>query len=344
MAIKYPRRQFLGQLAALGSLATTVPQYARAMESKLFAPAGEKKFVPVMITPFTSDLKIDYKGLSALIDLYLSSGAKGLFANCLSSEMYYLSDEERLSLVKHVVKHVNRAVPIVATGSFGDNIPAQSEFAKKMHQTGVDGVILITSHFAAKEESDAVMLSNIDKFLAMTEGVPLGTYECPSPYKRILTPETFKHLIESNRFIYHKDTTLDPAKIKVKLDLCKGTALQFYDAHAPNGIFSLQNGARGLSCIAGNLYPEIFSWLCEHVNDSNKSADVQWLQGEITRLDDVIGNGYSLNARYMLNKRGLNLQVVNRASKTPLTTEQKKITDDVYKTVLQWHERLGIKV
>lgn len=344
MATKYPRRQFLGQLAALGTLATTVPQYARAMESGTIAPAAEKRFVPVMITPFTSELKIDYKGLSALIDLYLSSGAKGLFANCLSSEMYHLSDEERLSLVKHVVKHVNGRVPIVATGSFGNNLSAQSAFAKKMHQTGVDGVILITSHFAAKDETDAVMMSNIDKFLAMTPGVPLGTYECPSPYKRILTPETFKHLIDSNRFIYHKDTTLDQARISVKLELCKGTSLQFYDAHAPNGLFSLQHGAKGLSCIAGNLYPEIFSWLCEHADDSSRAADVRWLQEEITRLDDVIGNGYSLNARYVLNKRGLNLQLVNRASKSPLTEEQKKISDDVYKTVLQWHERLGIKV
>ncbi|MEJ1239840.1 dihydrodipicolinate synthase family protein [Chryseolinea sp. T2] len=344
MASKYPRRQFLGQLAALGAAVTTVPQYARAMESTLFAPAGEKSFVPVMITPFTSDLKIDYKGLSALTDLYLASGAKGLFANCLSSEMYYLSDEERLELVKHVVKHVNHKVSVVATGSFGNNLTAQAEFAKKMHQTGVDGVILITSHFASREESDDVMMTNIDKFLALTEGIPLGTYECPSPYKRILTPATFKHLIDSKRFIYHKDTTLDQAKIKVKLDLCRGTGLQFYDAHAPNGVFSLQNGAKGLSCIAGNLYPEIFSWLCENVNNPARSADVSWIQEEITRLDDVIGNGYSLNARYVLNKRGLNLQVVNRASKSPLTAEQIKISDDVYKTVLQWHERLGIKV
>ena len=342
MNSKYPRRRFLGQLAALGALASTVPQYARAMETITMTPATEKKFVPVMITPFTSDLKIDYKGLSALTDHYLASGAKGLFANCLSSEMYHLSDEERLSLVNHVVKHVKGKVSVVATGSFGTTVAAQAEFAKKMHQTGVDGVILITSHFAAKNESDAVMLSNIDKFMAVTPGMPLGTYECPSPYKRILTPESFKHLIDTKRFIYHKDTTLDTSRIKRKLDLSKGSTLQFYDAHAPNGVFSLQNGATGLSCIAGNFYPEVFSWLCEHVNDASRAADVRWLQEEITRLDDVIGNGYSLNARYFLNKRGLKLELASRSSKGPLTTEQKKIFDDVYRTVEGWRDRLGI--
>jgi len=346
MTSKYPRRQFLGQLATLGALATTASPYATAKGANFTKslPADEKKFVPVMITPFTTDLKIDYTGLSSLIDLYLASGAKGLFANCLSSEMYQLTDDERLSLVKHVVKHVKGAVPIVATGSFGSDVKSQADFAKKMHQTGVNGVILITSHFATKEESDAVMMSNLDKFFAKTEGIPMGTYECPSPYKRILTPETFRYLVGSNRITYHKDTTLDIAKIKVKLDLCAGTRLEFYDAHAPNAVFSLQNGAKGLSCIAGNFYPEIFAWMCANVNDSSKASGVRWLQDEMTRLDDVVGNGYSLSARYFLNKRGLNLQLASRASKVPLSAEQKKTLDETYKTVQQWHERLGIKI
>lgn len=343
MTSRYSRRQFIGQLTALGALASTAPQYATANAMNVHhSAADEKKFVPVMITPFTADLAIDYKGLSALIDHYLASGAKGLFANCLSSEMYHLSNEERLSLVKHVVKHVDGTVPVVATGSFGTNVKEQADFARKMHDTGVKGVILITSHFVNKEEPDSLLMSNLDKFLSLTEGIPMGTYECPSPYKRILTPETFRYLVNTNRIIYHKDTTLDPAKIKVKLGLCAGTGLEFYDAHAPNAMFSLQNGAKGLSCIAGNFYPEIFSWMCTHANDPSKADDVKWLQEEITRLDDVIGSGYSLSARYFLNKRGLKLQLVSRATKAPLNDAQKKVLDETYKTVQQWHERLKI--
>lgn len=357
MATHYPRRQFLNHLAALGAFAT-VSSYAGASgrnapaapETKA-VPSGkgpsrspaEKKFVPVMITPFKTDLTIDYHGVSALTDFYLSSGAKGLFANCLSSEMYHLSDDERLSLVGHIVKHVNGSVPVVATGSFGDDAGQQADFARRMHSTGVDGVILITSHFAKKDESDAVMMKNLDKFFALTQDIPLGTYECPSPYKRILTPETFGYITRSNRVIYHKDTTLDPPRIKEKLDICAGSRLEFYDAHAPNAVFSLRNGAKGLSCIAGNFYPEIFSWMCANANDPSKADDVQWLQNEITRMDDVISNGYSLSARYFLNKRGLKLQLASRAVKTALNAGQREVLDNTFRTVTGWHERLGIK-
>ena len=55
--------------------------------------AREKKFVPVMITPFQHNGKIDLDNLSRLIDFYLAAGVKGFFANCASSEMYQLSED-----------------------------------------------------------------------------------------------------------------------------------------------------------------------------------------------------------------------------------------------------------
>ena len=80
---------------------------------------SEKKFVPVMITPFNLKAKVDFDAVSALIDFYLAAGVKGFFANCLSSEMYSISEDERLELTRHIVRYVKGRVPVVATGSFG---------------------------------------------------------------------------------------------------------------------------------------------------------------------------------------------------------------------------------
>jgi len=77
----------------------------------------EKKFVPVMITPYDLKAKVDLDVVSRLIDFYLAAGVKGFFANCLSSEMFSISEDERLQLTKHIVDYVNEAVPVVATGS-----------------------------------------------------------------------------------------------------------------------------------------------------------------------------------------------------------------------------------
>jgi 4-hydroxy-tetrahydrodipicolinate synthase len=48
-------------------------------------------FIPVMLTPFNDDLSVDYATLRKLCDYYIDNGAVGLFANCLSSEMYELT-------------------------------------------------------------------------------------------------------------------------------------------------------------------------------------------------------------------------------------------------------------
>src|SRR4026209_1616132 len=120
----------------------------------------QKKFVPVMITPFNLKAKIDLDAVSRLIDFYLAAGVKGFFANCLSSEMFSITEDERLELTQHIVKYVNGRVPIVATGSFGFTIEEKAAFTKKIYNTGIDAVILITGHFAKIEEPDEILLQN----------------------------------------------------------------------------------------------------------------------------------------------------------------------------------------
>src|ERR1700742_4311916 len=117
-----------------------------------------KKFVPVMITPFNLKAKVDLDVVSHLIDFYLAAGVKGFFANCLSSEMYSISEDERIELTRHVVRYVNGRVPVVATGSFGLTIEDKAEFTKRIYDTGIDAVILITGHFARLGEPDETLL------------------------------------------------------------------------------------------------------------------------------------------------------------------------------------------
>src|SRR5919106_340774 len=141
--------------------------------------SDEKKFVPVMITPFNLKARVDLDVVNNLVDFYLTAGVKGLFANCLSSEMFSITEDERLELTQHIVKYVNGRVPVVATGSFGLTIEDKAEFSKKIYDTGIDAVVLITGHYANVDDSDDILLRNFGKMFHLTEEIPLGLYECP---------------------------------------------------------------------------------------------------------------------------------------------------------------------
>jgi 4-hydroxy-tetrahydrodipicolinate synthase len=305
----------------------------------------EKKFVPVMITPFNLKAKVDLDAVSTLVEFYLAAGVKGFFANCLSSEMYSISEDERLELTRHVVRAVDGRVPIVATGSFGLTIEDKADFAGRIYDTGIDAVILITGHYANVEDNDAILLRNFDKMFRLTRDIPMGLYECPAPYKRIITPEVFKTLLDTGRLVYHKDTSIDLEKVKAKLDVLKQDphALEFYDAHTPNAMYSLQMGAKGMSSISGNFYPEILVWMCEHANDADRQEDVRWLQGELSRVDPLIHVAYPMSAKYFLQKRGLPVRTISRAHALELTVQQKQTLDDIHDSFLGWCERLGIQ-
>ncbi len=339
------RRKFIGTsakgiLGSLSGLALADSLMARPSDAR--KQQEVKRNIPVMLTAYKNNGAIDYSGMNRLMDFYLASGSKGFFANCLSSEMYHLSPEERIKLTKHVVDHVKGFMPVVATGSFGDSVREKVEFTKRMQDTGVDAVILITAHLAEKDETDEQLIATCQKIMDSTSGIALGTYECPNPYKRVVTPRVTRFLVESGRFIYHKDTTEDIQQIHQKLNISKGSEWGLYNAHIGSAAVSLQAGALGLSPIAGNFYPEIISWMCANAAQPEKKEDVDWLQHQLTITEKKIGRQYQLGARYFLAKRGLKIAPKCRSTDDTLEKEQQEVLDGVLKELETWHERLGI--
>lgn len=259
-----------------------------------------------MLTPFQEGGAIDFLALEELIEFYLGAGAGGLFANCLSSEMYELTGDERLEMVRFVVEKARGRVPVVATGTFPGTLEEQASFCKAMYATGVESVIVITGLLAEETETEEVFRRRVRELMAVTPGVPLGFYECPVPYKRLLAPEFLGELAGSGRVYYHKDTCLDLEEIKAKLAAAEGQApFKLYDAYMAHAVASLRAGSAGLSCIQGNYFPELVVWLCRNFwEDSEKLAAAQAF---FVQHMEVMHASYPASAKYILQRRGLSL-------------------------------------
>ena len=305
---------------------------------------SDKKFVPVMITPYNLKAEVDLDVVSILVEFYLAAGVKGFFANCLSSEMFSITENERLELTAHIVKQVRGRVPVVATGSFGLTIADKALFTRKIYDTGIDAAIMITGHFAKEEDTDETLLRNFEQLFLATGNIPLGMYECPAPYKRIITADVFRKLLAANRLVYHKDTSITHENVQAKLDILKETenSMEFYDAHTPNAAFSLQQGAKGMSSISGNFYPEVMVWMVNNATNPEKQEEVKWLQEELTKVDPLIHIAYPMCSKYFLQKRGLPVRTISRAVATKLTPDQRAVLDGIYDRFEYWCERLAI--
>jgi len=268
-----------------------------------------KKFIPVMLMPFQENLAIDYVALEKLIDFYLDAGAAGLFANCLSSEMFQLSKDEMLESVNFIVEHVDGRVPVVATGTFEEPIDKQAAFIKEIYATGIDSVIVITSLLAQENDSNEQFEKNVLELIQKTDNVPLGFYECPVPYKRLIEPTFLGKLVKSGRVKYHKDTSLDIDHIERKLTYTNSTFdFGLFDAYMVHAVNSLKLGSAGLSCIQGNYFPELIVWLCENYDDVAQQTKVEAVQQFLIDQMDVMHYAYPISAKYYLKEQGFPIE------------------------------------
>ena len=299
-------------------------------------------FIPVMLTPFLESGEVDYEGLKTLTEFYLNAGSAGLFANCLSSEMYELSEQERIDVTRTVVEQVAGRVPVVATGTFGGAIEAQAKFVKRIYDTGVQAVIVISGLIAAEDESDEVFLKNALELIAATGDIPLGFYECPVPYKRLIPSTILEKLVKTGKVVYHKDTCLDLDEVKRRIQVAEGYQFGLYDAYMVNAVASLQAGAAGLSCIQGNIYPELVVWICEHFNNPDRQEEVKKVQQFFIDSMDIVHTAYPIIAKYSLQKRGFPISTYTRREVGVLTDSLKLEMDDLLTEIEKIQSDLGI--
>ncbi|AYH50030.1 dihydrodipicolinate synthase family protein [Dickeya fangzhongdai] len=228
---------------------------------------------PVMLTPFDARGEIDYASLARLVEWYLDAGVHGLFAACQSSEMFFLSDAETRELVRFIVAQVDGRVPVVASGHTANAFSQQVDQLNGVAETGVDGVILISNRLALAGEPDEQALARLQALTAQLPAqVDLGIYECPYPYKRLLSDETVAWCARSGRYTFIKDTCCDLPTIRRRLQLAQGTRLHLANANSQTLLASLQAGCQAYSGVMANFHPQLYVWLFEHWREHPQAA------------------------------------------------------------------------
>lgn len=282
---------------------------------------------PVMLTPFTDNNEVDYEALGKLVDWYIENGVAGLFADCQSSEMFYLSLEERIKIAQFVKKQSDGRVPVVASGHISDKLEDQINELNAVAATGVDAVILISNRLAKEDEDDTVWLENLKKIIQeLPEKLPLGFYECPYPYKRIISPELLKWCAETGRFYFIKDTSCDLNNMEQKLKAIKGSHLKLFNANSSTLLETLQIGAAGFSGVMANFHPDLYVWLCrnykKYLEKARKLADFLTLASMIER------QVYPVNAKYAQLKYGNFQSIYTRTKNMDLLNKTAKLEVD----------------
>ena len=284
-----------------------------------------------MITPFTKTGAVDLETASRYVDFYFDAGLTGIFAVCQSSEIFFLTLEERVALnrtvysrAKELERTSGRPFTVVSSGHVSDSLRDQARELCAVAASGTDALILITNRLDPDNEGDGVWIANAEALLAeLPPDIPLGLYECPYPYKRLVSPRIFDWCLEKGRFAFMKDTCCDAGLIAERAGRLKGSGFRLLNANCQTLLSSMRNGADGYCGIMCNFHPRLYAWLNEHyLDEPEKAEDLQAFLGTFGFTES--GLPYPLTAKYHMNLCGIPTELTARCRKDPELTEYAK--------------------
>ena len=295
-----------------------------------------------MITPYNRDGEIDYGAVKALVDFYAEAGCKGIFAVCQSSEMAYLSIEDKEKLARAVVDAAAGRMDVVASGHTSPSFVQQKEEFERVSATGIKAFVCVTNRFDIDGFGEEKWIEEASRFLDETAStnMPLGLYECPKPYKRLLTDNMVKWLGGTGRFAFIKDTCCDPDALIRRGRILEGTGVKLFNANAQTTLLSLQNGGAGYSGIMANFHPKLYVWLCD--NPSHEKAEYVQQVLSMTAFTEQLA--YPITAKYHLTKHeGVAMSLFARSrNQNELKPYDTHCIDDMFLLTRKLEEELGI--
>lgn len=272
-----------------------------------------------MITPYTADGEVDYATAEGYVDWYFKNGLNGIFAICQSSEIFWLSLEERVTLnqkvyarAKKLEQESGKQFTVVSSGHVSDSLEDQIKELNAVWASGTDALILITNRLDPNNEGDDVFIANAEKIIAaLPDDVKLGLYECPHPYKRLVTPRILDWCLSTGKFYYMKDTCCDAALMAERCRQLKGSSFKLLNANCQTFLESMRNGGDGYCGIMCNFHPALYAWMGENYEKDPATADlVQSVIGTFGFTE--VGLPYPLTAKYHMNLCGLPTENIAR--------------------------------
>ncbi|MFI0356988.1 dihydrodipicolinate synthase family protein [Actinomadura sp. 9N407] len=145
------------------------------------APAGSPEsarlggVVPPVCTPLTPDMEVDVASLERLVGHLLDAGVDGLFVLGSTSEVAFLPDGHRRTVLETVVKHVSGQVPVLG-GAIDMTTLRVIEHARVAAEVGCDGIVATAPFYT---RTHPLEVERHLRAVAASVAVPVYAYDLP---------------------------------------------------------------------------------------------------------------------------------------------------------------------
>jgi 4-hydroxy-tetrahydrodipicolinate synthase len=185
--------------------------------------------VPPVVTPINADGTVNYDDLTNVIEYLIASGVHGIFALGSTGQVCYLSEEDRVAVVKHIVKVNSGRVPVIA-GAMEVSPHSVIRTANKMIEAGADAIVTTAPMYTINDETEVA-----DHFRIVAAGIsaPLFAYDIPVRVHKKLSPKLLVQLGKEGVIVGVKDSSGDDVSFRrlIAYNEAAGKPLALFTGH-----------------------------------------------------------------------------------------------------------------
>ena len=273
-----------------------------------------------LITPFTSEGKVDYDALKRLIEYQLANGADFLCILATTGEAPCLTQQERDDITAFIRERVAGRVPILKYCG-GNNTAAVVEEIKTTDWTGIDGILSICPYYNKPSQEG---IYQHFKAIAEVSSLPIVLYNVPGRTGVNMKPETIVRL--ANDFANIVGVKEASGSMEQVDEIIKNKPHRFDVISGDDALtFSMvASGAAGVISVIGNALPKEFSRMIR-LEFNGEYEPARKIHHKFTELYSLLFiDGNPAGCKALLNDMGM-IENVLRLPLVPttITTKQK---------------------
>lgn len=208
-----------------------------------------------LITPFNSDLSIDFEALTRLVEHNITNGIEYLVISGTTGESVTISNNEKKEITKHIIKITNKRVPLVL-GIGGNNTAAVIEEINSTDLSNIDAILSVSPYYSKPTQEG---IYQHFKAISQQCPIPIILYNVPGRTSKNMLPTTILRL--ANNF-----------KNIVAVKEAAGDMTQYFELikNKPEGFDVISGdddlaltvtlaGGSGVISVIGQALPKLFS-------------------------------------------------------------------------------------
>ncbi len=212
----------------------------------------------VMVTPFTSGGKVDYRSIRKNIEWWIEQRIHGLIPLGSTGEFASLSDAEKKQITETVMEAVNGRLPVVV-GATAETTEKAIEYTAQAMELGAAAALILPPYYYAPSQEEIYW-----HYRRISEAVdlPIMIYNNPFTANVDIQPETIARMAELPHIDYVKESSGDIKRI-ASIRQLSDDRITVFCGWEDMAWESFAVGAQGWVCVIGNILPRVAAELFE---------------------------------------------------------------------------------